>query len=270
MARPERKTVDYFPHFISDGKKMFFIEHKYGNNGYSTWFKLLESLAITEDHFLNFNNESDLMFMSAKCRIDENLLLDILNDLAKLGEINAELWSVKIVWSEKFVESIQDAYTRRNNKCMTYEGLCIHLLGLGITITPQSAKKTYNNPQSKVKETKEDTPLTPKGELNERETKFLIWFNGHIKTKTGKIGKFRTLSETDKKNLKKLRNAHSESDDWDKAFNGMWNSKWCQETGNVTPTHLLRVDNFNKYLNGQASGSTSAPRLTMITIADHD
>jgi hypothetical protein len=161
MARPERKTVDYFPHFISEGKKMYFIEHKYGNDGYSTWFKLLESLAITEDHFLNLNNESDLMFMSAKCKIEEDLFLNILNDLSKLGEINSELWKSKIVWSEKFTQSIQDAYTRRNNKCMTYEGLCMHLLSLGITLTPQTSKKDYNNTESRVEYTKEDNISAP-------------------------------------------------------------------------------------------------------------
>lgn len=161
MARPERKTVDYFPHFISEGKKMYFIEHKYGNDGYSTWFKLLESLAITEDHFLNLNNESDLMFMSAKCKIEENLLLSILNDLAKLGEINPELWESKIVWSEKFTESIQDAYSRRNNKCITYEGLCSHLLSLGITLTPFNAQKDHVNTQTKVNNNKVNNIHTP-------------------------------------------------------------------------------------------------------------
>lgn len=154
MARPERKTVDYFPHFISDGKKMFFIEHKYGNNGYSTWFKILESLAVTEDHFLNLNNESDLMYLSAKCRVDENMLLDILNDLSKLGEISPELWNKKIVWSTKFTESIEDAYSRRNNKCMTFDSLCKHLLSLRITITPLNNNKNDINTQSKVKKSK--------------------------------------------------------------------------------------------------------------------
>lgn len=121
-----------------------------------------------------------------------------------------------------------------------------------------------------VNDTVINTTTTPKGGLNERENGFLNWFNGLIEKKTGKKGKFKTLSKTDKNNLKQLRESYSEELDWESAFNGMWNSKWCQETGNVTPTHLLRVDNFNKYLNGQAGGSTSAPRLTMITIADHD
>lgn len=154
MARPERNTVDYFPHYISDGKKMFFIEHKYGNDGYSTWFKLLESLATTEYHYLDLKNESDIMFLSAKCRISENVLIEILNDLSKLGEIDLDLWVEKIVYSDKFIESIQDAYSRRNNKCMQKVDLCKHLITLCRLKSTFLSKKKDSNPQSKVDDTK--------------------------------------------------------------------------------------------------------------------
>ena len=154
MARPERKTVDYFPHYISDGKKMFYIEQKYGNDGYASWFKILESLASTDDHFLNLNSQMDLLFLSAKCRVDDVKLLAILNDLSMLGEIDEFLWMNKIVYSHKFVESIQDAYTRRTNKCMDYDSFCIHYRGLCTTITLEKYRNSNRNPQSKVKETK--------------------------------------------------------------------------------------------------------------------
>lgn len=154
MARPERKTVDYFPHYISDGKKMFYIEQKYGNDGYATWFKILESLASTDNHFINLNSEMDLMFLSAKCRISSDVLINILNDLSLLGEIDHFLWLNKIVYSHKFIDSIQDAYARRSNKCLDYDSFCIHFKGLCTTITLEKYKKEYNNTQSKVKESK--------------------------------------------------------------------------------------------------------------------
>jgi hypothetical protein len=181
MARPERKTVDYFPHYISDGKKMFFIEQKYGNDGYAVWFKILESLASTDDHFLNLNNQMDLLFLSAKCRISEQMLLNILDDLSVLGEVDKFLWMNRIVYSHKFIESIQDAYARRSNKCMSYESFCIHYSGLCTTITLLNFKKQYNNSQSKVKEIK------PK-ENKEKESKLILfdsWWNLYEK----KVGK---------------------------------------------------------------------------------
>jgi hypothetical protein len=189
MARPERKTVDYFPHYISDGKKMFFIEHKYGNDGYATWFKILESLASTENHFLNLNDSTDLMFLSAKCRIEESILLSIINDLSKLGEIDHDLWLSNIVYSHKFIESIQDAYKRRNNKCMTYEGLCMHLLGLCIHKLHENAKFEYNKPQSKVKYSKvkeikvnESIEISPEISKPKKEIPSLDEFLLYLKT----------------------------------------------------------------------------------------
>jgi len=97
---------------------------------------------------------------------------------------------------------------------------------------------------------------------------FLNWFNESIEKKTGKKGKFKILSKTDESNFKKIR-ASYEFQDFVIAFNSFWVNQWAIETNNRTPSHFLRVDNFNKYLN-QISGSNTAPRLTMITIADHD
>ena len=154
MARPERKTVDYFPHYISDGKKMFFIEHKYGNDGYATWFKILEILASTENHYLLLENEADILYVSAKCRVDPDKLISILDDLCKIEEINPIAWNKRVVWSDKLIDSIQDAYTRRTNKCITFDSLCMQLPSLCSTETPQDKPKKNRNPQSKVNYTK--------------------------------------------------------------------------------------------------------------------
>ena len=51
--RPKKAIVDYFPHFVSHGKTMFTIEMKYGNDGYAFWFKLLEILGSTENHYID-------------------------------------------------------------------------------------------------------------------------------------------------------------------------------------------------------------------------
>ena len=170
MARPQSNTVEYFPHYISDGKKMFFIETKYGNDGFATWFKILESLASTENHYLDLENETDVMFLSSKCRVEEKVLFSILNDLSKLGEIDKDLWSEKIVFSEKFIESIQDAYKRRNSKCMQKDGLCIHLLSLCRLKPKFVSNETNINTQSKVKEIKEEESKQNESKENNDET----------------------------------------------------------------------------------------------------
>lgn len=156
MARPERNTVDYFPHLIGNGKKIKFIEQKYGNDGYTTWFKILEGLATTNYHYLNLNDELDVLHLASNCRVDEVRLFNIIDDLAKLNSISKELWKHKIIWSQIFIDSIQDAYKKRNNKCITFEGLGILLDSLGILKLSKSSSDGPVNPQSKVEYSKEE------------------------------------------------------------------------------------------------------------------
>lgn len=154
MARPQKNTVDYFPHLIGSGKKMQYIEMKYGNDGYATWFKILETLAVTDYHFLNLNDDVEVMFLSAKCRVSVDILLTIIDDLVALKMFNKELWNSRVIWSETFINHIQDAYKRRENKCLQFEGLCMHLLSLGVHTEYSNNRNSYSNTQSKVKEIK--------------------------------------------------------------------------------------------------------------------
>ncbi len=65
MARPKKQVVDYFPHVCSQGKTMFILEQKYGNNGYAFWFKLLELLGDAPGHFLDINDGGTWEFIQA-------------------------------------------------------------------------------------------------------------------------------------------------------------------------------------------------------------
>ncbi len=163
MARPPRNNVDYFPHECIHGRKMFVIENKYGNDGYAVWFKLLERLGNTDNHYLNLSDETELMYLASLMKIDEIKFKNILTDLSKLGAIDKELYEEnKIVWSQKFYESIQDAYTKRNNKCIDRNSLLLLLISLGIRKQGKSNHKPSKdilegviNPQSKEEYIKE-------------------------------------------------------------------------------------------------------------------
>ena len=81
--------------------------------------------------------------------------------------------------------------------------------------------------------------------------KFLSWFNNRKEHYTGKVGKFKTLSKTDTKNLKQLKEAY-ESEDFERALRGLYASEWAKEKKMYNPAHFLRVDNFNRYLESDA------------------
>lgn len=167
MARPERNNVDYFPFFCEDGNKMFYIEETYGNDGFAVFLKLLRELAKTDYHYLNLSKPTTLMFLSAKCKVSKEVLESIVKDLVELGKFDKVLWEEnKIVWCQDFVDSIQDAYFKRKNKCITYDGLLLLLIGLGVRKPSKLPLKEPVNPQtkvkkSKVKESKEDIGFIP-------------------------------------------------------------------------------------------------------------
>lgn len=113
MARPKKQTVDYFPHYCKHKKTMYIIEQRYGNDGYAFWFKLLELLGDTEGHYLDLNDESTWEFLQAKVNLSEDLCIEILSLLAKLGAIDTDLWEERVVWCQNFVDGISDVYKKR-------------------------------------------------------------------------------------------------------------------------------------------------------------
>lgn len=113
MARPRKQTVDYFPHMCSHKKTMYILEQRYGNDGYSFWFKLLEMLGSYEGHYIDFNDVGDWEFLQSKTRLSEDICQEILDLLAKLEAIDKESWEHRIVWSQNFVDGLAPVYTNR-------------------------------------------------------------------------------------------------------------------------------------------------------------
>lgn len=113
MARPKKKGVDYFPHDCVTGKTIYILEQKFKNDGYAFWFKLLEFLGTKEGHYLDCNNWEDMEYLQAKTNLSEDIVLRILDLLAKLQAIDADLWAKKVVWSQRFVDGVAVVYANR-------------------------------------------------------------------------------------------------------------------------------------------------------------
>jgi len=77
---------------------------------------------------------------------------------------------------------------------------------------------------------------------------FLLWFNKKKELNNGVKGKFKVLTFTDENNLNKLLNSYNLKD-FNYAIVNLFNSEWAKENNMITPSHFLRVENFNKYLN---------------------
>jgi len=161
MARKERNSVDYFPHSVSHGKKMFYLRAKFKNDGYAVWFMLLEELAKTEYHYLDLKEDVQLMYLSSEFMIDENVLIDIINILVQFEEFDSELWKDRILFNMKFIDNISDAYKKRNNDCINKDSLLLLLTAKGRIKRPKSnpnkpkpPSKGGKNPQTILKDIK--------------------------------------------------------------------------------------------------------------------
>lgn len=163
-GRKSKHTVDYFPHYCRHGKTIEILEQRYGIEGYAFWFKLLERLADTDDHFLDCRNVVAWEYLQTKTRQSPEKCTEILNLLASLGAIDQDLWTnFQVIWSDNFIANVADVYRNRRVEIPTKPNFYCKKL-------PDEGEPTEKNTQSKVKQRKEekrikdlstDEPLTP-------------------------------------------------------------------------------------------------------------
>ena len=158
-GRKEKNTIDYFPHYVTHTKTMHIIEQKYGNDGYSFWFKMLELLGRTEHHIYDMNPIENKLYFFSQVNVSEDTGNEILEILSRLGAIDKELYSQGYVFSENFVANIADAYRKRTTEILKRAEV-MQLYGIS---TAGNINNSAGNTQSKVKESivKKNPPIVP-------------------------------------------------------------------------------------------------------------
>jgi len=253
MARPERNSIDYFPFLCEEGNKMFYLEETYGNDGFATFVKLLRELAKTDYHYLNLSKPSTLMYLSAKCKVSKEVLEAIINDLVYLGKFDATLWKEnKIVWCQDFIESIQDAYKKRNNKCITLDGLLTILNSLGVLKQGLEVLKGSVNKPDPPTETKIDYK------------KFIDFFNEN----RGNMPEIKTISKPREIRISNLIKNHSKENLMEVILNcknsnfiqGMNDRSWVADFDWITkPANFIKIleGNYKNKENGESERKNS-------------
>lgn len=114
--RPQKTTVDYFPHKTTSGRTIFVLENLYGNDGYAAWFKILEILGATSGHYYDYSSPANFQYLCAKLGVSGEKTLSILQTLAEVEAIDHDLHSQSVIWSENFCAGLDKVYTKRNSK----------------------------------------------------------------------------------------------------------------------------------------------------------
>lgn len=165
MGRHRSQTVEYFPHdtTASVGKTLTIIQSRFGVLGYAFWFKLLEWLGRSSNHFYNAQNSDDLEFLCRDCGADEISGPEILQKLADLNAIDKTLWEHRVIWSDNFVTRIADVYKKRQVPLPTKPNFCPENCTLHIPIPIFPTQKSTDIPQS-------DSPVSiPTTEVHQRK-----------------------------------------------------------------------------------------------------
>jgi hypothetical protein len=125
MARPERHDVDYFPFFAKRGKTLNILQSKYGLEGIGFFTNLLRFLALTPDHYYCLREEDDRLNFFAEIGLrEEGKGMEMIEIMVKTGKLDKELWEGhKVIASEAFLESLEDAYRKRSNEIITIDDI---------------------------------------------------------------------------------------------------------------------------------------------------
>lgn len=203
MARPEKNTVDYFPHYVNSGKTLFTLEQRFGNDGYAFLFKVLEMLGKTENHFIDCRNAADYEFLLAITKVSRDIADKIMELLTTLGTFDADLWEHSIIFSPNFVSNLQSVYERRKRKSMTKQDLCRHLSIKCKQKPALNGLPPAETPQSRVKKSK--------GEKSEEESEEI----------SGEISPAQKAREF----FKKIESENLDASDERKKFYNYWTEK---------------------------------------------
>lgn len=114
-GRPIKCTADYFPHQAnaSAGRTVAILENRFGAEGYSAWFKLLEIITSSRNHIIDVRNAEAIEFLAARMKLQPDRLKDILDKMADLQAIDPELWTAGVVWCQNLVDNLASLYDRR-------------------------------------------------------------------------------------------------------------------------------------------------------------
>jgi len=114
MARPAKRTCDYFSHFSGDSKDLYFIETRYGVEGYYFYYRLREFLCQCDDIIYKIEYDADLEYLYRYFALDKAKVEEMIDACADNGIIDHNLWyNAKIIWQDDLAAILKDAWKGR-------------------------------------------------------------------------------------------------------------------------------------------------------------
>lgn len=114
MARPEKQTADYFPFYVKDGRTLTVLQHKHGLAGIGFFTNLMRILTSTPKHYINLNDDSDIVYFSARIGCDDSEVETYLETMFQTRKLSRQLWDeYHVLFCQDLVDTLQTLYDKR-------------------------------------------------------------------------------------------------------------------------------------------------------------
>lgn len=260
VGRKQRNTVEYFPHYVGDSKTKSILKSKYGSDGYSTWFQLLEILCKSKEHYFDCRDEWGYEWILSEIGIDKNTFENIMDFLARFEKIDPELWQNKIIWCQNLVNNLERVYDKRVSeiprKPLFLIRKCEDSTISGAEIDKTGAEMTQSTVQySKGKESRVEDSTAKHSEGNsDGRVSEIIPYDEIITDLNDKSGKsYRSNTETTRELIRARWKEGFRLEDFQKVHTNQA-AKWKGDPERdqyLRPATLYRASKFEGYLNGQ-------------------
>lgn len=94
MARPIKEGMDYFPHDTDarNDLKLRKLRAMFGNDGYATYFILLENIYRQKQYELDIFDDETLLILAEECKVDPDKFEKILSKCLSLNLFDKEMY----------------------------------------------------------------------------------------------------------------------------------------------------------------------------------
>ena len=148
MARPRKNNADYFSHDsgMRNNRKLKALRNKYGLEAYAVWCMLLEVLTDSDNAILE-NSDLELKLLAGDFGVEEEKLKEYINTFCEFQLI---IKTEKEIYCPELINRFDSLYKKRERKRRYNEKY------YGSLIEEEKGVMDVHNPQSKVKESKEE------------------------------------------------------------------------------------------------------------------
>ena len=113
-GRPISNNVDYFPHKCKGDKELRFIQRKCKSEGYEVLYRSQQCLGDAEFHRIDLGNDLERQMFEMSMTVEKEIVYGVIEILLGMNWLDNEIYKKdKVLWSDKFMDSIRAVYINR-------------------------------------------------------------------------------------------------------------------------------------------------------------